>query len=118
MIDISNLFVDSYFVDLGDTIDDIEHLFDEDDPSLVVVRESSDPLLHSLHNNSLEIDVIVDTYGQHLEEVSLSLDETPESLDLVLHSSSLDIGLSFLAMWPSTPDLKGATFSIDLGTLE
>ena len=38
LTNISNLFMESYIVDLGDTIDDIHILFGEDDPSSVIVR--------------------------------------------------------------------------------
>ena len=39
-------------------------LFDEDDPSLVVVRAHSDPHVHSLHDRSSQVEVIMDTYEQ------------------------------------------------------
>ena len=38
MIDISGFFLESYIKNLGDIIDDIHLLFDEEDPSLVVTR--------------------------------------------------------------------------------
>lgn len=66
MTDIAGLFVESYITYLGDTINDIHLLFDEDDPSLIVARDHSDPLVHSLHDQSLEVDMIVDTFVQHL----------------------------------------------------
>ena len=62
IIDILGFFVESYIEDLGDIIDDIHLLFDEDYPSLVVTREHSDPLIHSLHNQSFKVDMIMDTY--------------------------------------------------------
>ena len=51
--------MESHIEDLGDFIDDIQLLFDEDDPSSVVVRAHSNPLVHSLHDQSLQVDVIV-----------------------------------------------------------
>ena len=53
MVDIAGLFVESHIADLGDFFDDIPLLFDEDDPSPVVVRAHSDPHVHSLHDQSL-----------------------------------------------------------------
>ena len=38
--------MDSYIAYLGNIIDDIHLLFDEEDPSLVVVREYSNPLVN------------------------------------------------------------------------
>ena len=49
---------------LGDIIDDIHLLFDEEDPSLVVARAHFDPHVHSLHDQSSQVDVIVDPYVQ------------------------------------------------------
>ena len=66
MTNISGFFVESYIVDLGDIIDDIHLLFDEEDPSSVVAREYSDPLVHSLHDQSYQVDMIVDSYAQQL----------------------------------------------------
>ena len=60
LTDISSFFVESYIVDLGDTIDDIHLLFCEDDPSSFVVREHDDPHLHSLLDHSFKVDMIVD----------------------------------------------------------
>ena len=45
LTDISCLFVESHIADLGDILDDLHLLFDEDDPSTVVVRAYS---LHRL----------------------------------------------------------------------
>ncbi|GLJ09904.1 hypothetical protein SUGI_0118020 [Cryptomeria japonica] len=118
MTDIAGLFMESYIADLGDIIDDIHLLFNEDDPSSIVVRAHSDPLVHSLHDHSFEVDMIVDTYVQKLEEVSLFFEETHESLDIVLHSSSPDVGVPFSVVWSSSPPLEGVSFSIDMGTLE
>ena len=64
LIDIVSFFMDSYMVDVGDIIDDIHILFYEEDPSLVVPREHSNPLVHSLHDQSFVVDVIVDPYVQ------------------------------------------------------
>ena len=62
MTNISGLFVESYIADLGDIIDDVHLLFDEADPSSVVTREYSDPLVHSLHDQSYQVDMIMDPY--------------------------------------------------------
>ena len=66
MIEISSLFVESYIQNLGDIIDDINLLFDEYVPSSVVARDHSDPLVHSLHDQSYKVDMIVDPYVQKL----------------------------------------------------
>lgn len=68
---ITSLFLEYYIGYFGDIIDDIHILFYEDNPSLIVVREHFDPLVHSLHDHSFEVDMIVDSYVQHLEEVSI-----------------------------------------------
>ena len=52
MTNISGLFVESYIADLGDIIDDIYLLFAEEDPSPVVAKAHSDPLVHSLNDQS------------------------------------------------------------------
>ena len=62
LIDISGLFVESHIVDLGDIIDDLHLLFDEEDPSSGVARAHSNPLVHSLHDQSSQVDMIVDPY--------------------------------------------------------
>ena len=59
LTDISGLFVESHIADLGDIIDYIHLLFDEEDPSLVVARAHSNPHVHSLHDQSLQVDVVV-----------------------------------------------------------
>ena len=64
LIDILGLFVESHIIDLGDILDDLHLLFDEDDPSIVVARDHSDPHVHSLHDQSSQFDVIVDPYVQ------------------------------------------------------
>ena len=64
LIDILGLFVESHIEDLGDIIDDLHLLFDEVYPSLVALRANSNPLIHSLHDQSSQVDVIVDPYVQ------------------------------------------------------
>ena len=61
---ILGLWVESHIVDLGDIINDLYLLFVEEDPSQVVVRAPSNHLVHSLHDQSSHIDVIVDPYVQ------------------------------------------------------
>ena len=80
MIDIVGLFIESHTTALGDFFDDIQLLFDEDNPSIVVARAHYDPHVHSLHDQPLQVGVIVDTYVQQLSEVSLSFEETIRSL--------------------------------------
>ena len=58
--------MESYIAYLGDIIDDIHLLFDEEDPSSVVVREHSDPLVHSLHDHSYKVEMIMDPYVHQL----------------------------------------------------
>ena len=67
--------MDLHIENLGDIIDDIHLLFDEEDPFLVVAREYFDPPVHSLHDQSYRVDMIVDPYVQQLQEVSLSFEE-------------------------------------------
>ena len=81
LIHISGLFVESHIVDLGDILDDIHLLFDEGEYSSIVVRAHSDSLVHSLHDQSSQVDMIVDPYVQLLQEVSLSFEETLCSLE-------------------------------------
>ena len=64
LTDISGFFMESYIAYLGDVIDDIHLLFDEEYPSSVVTREYSDPLVHTLHDQSYKVDIIVDPYVQ------------------------------------------------------
>ena len=54
--------MESHIADLGDIFDDLHLLFDEADPPLVVMMAHSDPLVHSLHDQSSQVDVIVDPY--------------------------------------------------------
>ena len=56
--------MESHVANLGDFFDDLHVLFDEDYPSTVVVRAHSDPHVHSLHDQSLQVGVIVDPYEQ------------------------------------------------------
>ena len=51
-------------IDLGDSIDDLPLLLDVEKPSSVATRAPSDPLVHSLHDQSSQVEVIVDTYDQ------------------------------------------------------
>ena len=67
--------MESHTVDLGDNLDDIQLLFDEDDPSTIVVRAYFKPHVHSLHDHSSQVGMIVNTYVQQLEEVSLLVEE-------------------------------------------
>ena len=64
LTNISGFFFKSHTVDLEDFFDDIQLLFDEDDPSIVFTRSHSNPHVHSLHDQSLQSDVVVDTYVQ------------------------------------------------------
>ena len=63
---ILSLFAESYIEDLEDIIDDIYLLFDEEDPSSIVTREHTGPLVHSLHDQSSQVDMIMDPYVQKL----------------------------------------------------
>ena len=64
LTDIFVLFVESHLADLGDTIDDIYLLFDEEDPSLIITKAHFDPLIYSLHDHYSQVDMIVDSYVQ------------------------------------------------------
>ena len=66
LTDILGFFVDSHIVDLGDIIDDLYLLFAEEDPSSIVTRAHSDPPIHSLHDRSSQVDMIVDSYEQKM----------------------------------------------------
>ena len=66
-------------IDLEDNIDDIP-LLDARSPSSVITRVPFDPLVHSLHDQSLQVEVIVDTYDQQLQKGSSSFVETDSSL--------------------------------------
>ena len=56
--------MESHIANLGDIIDDIHLLFDEEDPSSIVIKAPSNPLVHSLHDQSSQVDMIVDPYVQ------------------------------------------------------
>ena len=75
-------------------------------------------LVHSLYDHHLQFDMSVDTFGQHLEEASLSLEGISLSLDHVLHSSLLDVGFSSSTVWPRMPVWSILAFGIDMETLE
>ena len=66
MTDILGLFMESHIVELGDVIDDIYLLFDEEDPSSIFMRAHSNPPIHSLHDQSSQVDIIMDPYVQLL----------------------------------------------------
>ena len=68
-------------VDLGDRPEDLHLLIGEGDSSTVVARAHSDPQVHSLHDQSSQVDVIVDPYVQQLVEVSLSVVEIDGSVE-------------------------------------
>ncbi len=61
--------------DLGDNIDDLPLLLDAELSSSVVMRVPSDSLVCSLHDRSLKVEVIVDTYDQQLQQGSSSVVE-------------------------------------------
>ena len=50
LTNIEGLSMESHIEDLGNIIDDLYLLFDEEDPSPVVAMAHSDPLVHSLHD--------------------------------------------------------------------
>jgi hypothetical protein len=75
----SLLGIDS-LIDLGDSIVDLPLLLDATTPSSIVMRAPSNPLVHSLHDRSLEVEVSVDTYDQQLQQGSSSVAETDSSL--------------------------------------
>ena len=50
LVDIAGLFVESHIIDLGDIIDHIHLLFDEEASSSIVTRVHFDPPIHSLHD--------------------------------------------------------------------
>ena len=52
--------MESYIENLGEIIDDIHILFDEENPSLGAAREYSNPLVHSLHDQFFKVDMIMD----------------------------------------------------------
>ena len=56
--------MESHTIDLEDFFDDLPILYAKDDSSTGVVRAHSDPHIHSLHDQSSQVGVIVDTYVQ------------------------------------------------------
>ncbi len=50
MEDIVDFFMESHITNLGDSLDDVHLLFDEDDLSIVVARAHFDYHVHSLHD--------------------------------------------------------------------
>ena len=58
-----------------------EKFLHEGDSSTVVARAHSDPHIHSLHDQSSQVGVIVDPYEQKLMEVSLSVEQTYGSVE-------------------------------------
>lgn len=64
LTDILGLFMESHIVYLENFFDDIPLLFVEDDPSIVVVRTHFDPHVHYVHDQSLQVGVIMDPYVQ------------------------------------------------------
>ena len=56
--------MESHIVDLDDFFDDLIVLFAEDNPSIVVMSAHFDPHVHSLHDQSSQVGMIVDTYVQ------------------------------------------------------
>ena len=81
-------------LDLGDRFEDLHLLIDEGDSSTVVVRAHSDPQVHSLHDQSSQVGMIVDPYVHRLVEVSFSVEETDGSVEQVQHTSfSISIGI-------------------------
>ena len=56
LADIASLFMESHIANLGDNLNDLHLLIDEGDPSIVVARAHFDPHVHSLHDQSLQVD--------------------------------------------------------------
>ena len=73
------------------------------------VRAHSNLHVHSLHDQSSQVDVIVDPYVQQLQEVTLLVEEIVGSMGHFLQTSLLDLHF-FSAV------LEGATISIDTRT--
>ena len=89
---------------MGDSIDAFP-LFDATAPSSVVTRASSDSLGHSLHDQSFQIDMSVDSYGQQQQQDSssltgsdCSLGQVHPSVEQVSETLYLDL---FLQSWIS-----------------
>jgi hypothetical protein len=66
--DIATLFLESHIVDMEDFFGDLLLLFSEADSSIVIA--------HSLHDQSFQVGMIVDSHVQHLQEVSSSFEKT------------------------------------------
>ena len=62
LADIVGLFVESHTTDLGDILDNLRLLFHEGDPSTIVTRAYSNPHVHSLHDQSSHVGMLVDAY--------------------------------------------------------
>ena len=88
---------------MGDFHDDFSLLFAEDYSSTVIA--------HSLHDQSFQVGVIVDTYVQLLQEVSLTFKKTVGFLRQVLPHSLFNLFFSLVV-------LEEATISIDTGPFE
>ena len=110
MPDIVALFLESHTADMGNFYDDFSLLFAKDS-SLVVARAHSDPHVQSLHDQSFQVGMTVDTYVQHLQEVSFTFEKTVGFLKQVLHYSLFDMHFSSTV-------LEEAIISIDIGTFE
>ena len=89
--------MESQILDLGDILDDLHLLFNEEDPSLVFVRSHSNPHVHSLHDQSLQVGMIMDTYVHQSEEVFLLVKEINGSLKQVQQTSLPNLHSFFLA---------------------
>ena len=67
-------------IDLGDSIDDMPLLLDVELPSSVFMRVPSNSLVHSLHDQSSQVEVILDTYDQQMQQDSSLVAESDSSL--------------------------------------
>ena len=101
--DILALFLESHIADMEDFSGDLSLIFSKVDSSTVIA--------HSLHDQSFQVGVIVDSHVQHLQEVSSSFEKTIGFLKQVLHHSLFD-----LAFFSAT--LEEAIISIDTKTFE
>ena len=82
--------------DLGDRLEDI-HFRIDGDSSIVVARAHSGPHVHSLHDQSKQVGVIVYPYEQQFMEGSLSLEETNGSVEQVQQTSLTDLHSFFFS---------------------
>ena len=80
MPDIAVLFLESHTIDIGDFHDDFSLLFAENASSTVIV--------HSLHDQSFQVGVIVDPYVQHLQAISLTFEKT---VGVLTHVSEIPV---------------------------